>query len=449
MANMELIEAKTSTSSSVTFSSIPQTYTDLKLVCSTRQDGNADGNQLSITFNGSSSGYSRRLIFGYGSSYSTAGATSEAFARIAFAESSTYTSNTFNNFEIYIPNYTSANYKSFSSDAVSEGNTTTIYAQALYAGLWSNTAAITSLTISDDGSTGTNFASGSTFYLYGISNVTSTTKATGGIVSSDGTYWYHMFPYSSTFTPTQSLTADVLCIAGGGAANAGGGGAGGVLYSASQSLSTAQTITIGAGGAGVGGGYPVGPGGNGVNTSCGSLIATGGGGGGGYNDSPTTGAGSNGGSGGGAGTNGVTAGVTANAGTGTVGQGNNGGTSTFGSTAPYSGAGGGGAGGVGGTTAAANRAGLGGTGTVTFASWANATQTGVNNGYYAGGGGGGSYGVYSGSYPGTGGLGGGGAGAAGNAGTNGLANTGGGGGGGNAATSASGGSGLVIIRYAI
>jgi len=171
MANTyTLIAAKTSTSSSVTFSSIPQTYTDLKLVCSTRQDGNADGNQLSITFNGSSSNYSRKLIYGNGSNAYSSGGSSEAFARIAFAESSTYTANTFNNFEIYIPNYTSSNYKSFSSDAVSENNATGVYAQALYAGLWSNTAAITSLTISDDGATGTNFASGSTFYLYGISN---------------------------------------------------------------------------------------------------------------------------------------------------------------------------------------------------------------------------------------------------------------------------------------
>jgi hypothetical protein len=96
------------------------------------------------------------------------------------------------------------------------------------AGLWNNTAAITSLTIAVTGASQT---IGSTFYLYGISNVTSGSKATGGVVSSDGTYWYHTFPFSGTFTPTQSLTADYLVIAGGGGGgvhHGGGGGAGGL-----------------------------------------------------------------------------------------------------------------------------------------------------------------------------------------------------------------------------
>jgi hypothetical protein len=54
----------------------------------------------------------------------------------------TATANTFGNTEFYIPNYTSSNYKSFSVDGVTENNATAAF--ALYAGLWSNTAAITS-----------------------------------------------------------------------------------------------------------------------------------------------------------------------------------------------------------------------------------------------------------------------------------------------------------------
>ena len=438
---MELIGGPTggqisSATSSITFSNIPQTYTDLVLKVSARTTFSSTSD-FNIEPNGSAANLTGKRIYGTGTSVLSDSATWE------LTNGTDTTSNTFINTEVYFPNYASSNYKSFSSDGVMENNATFAYSYIM-SHLWANNTPISSLTIRSGAG---NFVEGSTFYLYGISNVTSTTKATGGIVSSDGTYNYHMFPFSGTFTPTTAISADVLVIAGGGGANAGGGGAGGVLYSASQSLSTAQTITIGAGGVGGTGGYPVGPGNNGGNSYCGSLTATGGGGGGGYNSSATLGAGNNGGSGGGAGTNAT--GGTANAGIGTSGQGNNGGVSTFGTTAPYSGAGGGGAGGVGGTTAAADRAGLGGIGTVTFASWANATQTGANNGYYAGGGGGGSYGLYSGSTPGTGGLGGGGACTAGNPGTNGLANTGGGGGGGNGGTGASGGSGLVIIRYAI
>jgi hypothetical protein len=174
MANTyTLIEAKTLASNTtvVTFSSIPSTYTNLLLKASTRQSGNADGNQMGIRFNGSSvSEYSRKLIYGDGSGAYSGSGSSESFARIAFAQSSTYTANSFNNFEIYIPNYTSSNYKSFSSDAVSENNATGVYAQALYTGLWSNNAAITSVTLSEYSGSGTDFVQYSTFYLYGIKN---------------------------------------------------------------------------------------------------------------------------------------------------------------------------------------------------------------------------------------------------------------------------------------
>ena len=174
MANTyTLIEAKTlgSNTTVVTFSAIPGTYTDLLVKASTRQSGNADGNQIGIRFNGSSaSEYSRKLLFGYGSGVGSSSGSSENFARVAFAQSSTYTANTFNNIEIYIPNYTSSNYKSFSTDAVSESNETSPYAQSFYAGLWSNTAAITSLSLSEYSGSGTDFVTNSTFYLYGIKN---------------------------------------------------------------------------------------------------------------------------------------------------------------------------------------------------------------------------------------------------------------------------------------
>jgi len=75
----------------------------------------------------------------------------------------TYTANTFASAEIYIPNYTSSNYKSLSVDFVGENNATTSY-QYFTAGLFSNTSAITSLVI--DGTD--NFVQYSTATLYGI-----------------------------------------------------------------------------------------------------------------------------------------------------------------------------------------------------------------------------------------------------------------------------------------
>lgn len=151
---------------SISFSSIPATYTDLVIVGSTRQDASSSGTQLSLTFNGVGSAYTRVQINADGTSAgSFTPGTSEATTRFTYDQSSTYTANVFNSFQIYIPNYASANYKALSTDGVTENNATTAY-MSLYANLWSNTAAITSVTIVD--SNASNFVQYSTASLYGI-----------------------------------------------------------------------------------------------------------------------------------------------------------------------------------------------------------------------------------------------------------------------------------------
>jgi hypothetical protein len=166
MANTyKLIEAKTlgSTAASVTFSSIPGTYTDLLVKISARGTQSAINQSYQMTFNGSSTtGLSMKRLYGTG-----AAASSDSTSNIE-ANGSTATSNTFSNEEIYIPNYLSSNAKSFSIDGVVENNATTAY-QLLYAGLWnpSTQAAITSIVFT--GLTGS-FVADSTFYLYGIKN---------------------------------------------------------------------------------------------------------------------------------------------------------------------------------------------------------------------------------------------------------------------------------------
>ena len=461
---MELIATKTATAdgtSSITFSSIPQTYTDLKLVWTGRNSRNVYvACYTLVQFNGSTSNYTYKTLqavgTGVASQDQTGTGVSTGFA-IGFTSNDNNTANTFGSNELYIPNYTSSNYKSVSGDGVSEDNSATT-GLLMTAGLWSDTAAITSITLTPSVGTTFDWINNSTFYLYGISNVTSGSKATGGIVSSDGTYNYHMFPFSGTFTPTTAISADVLVIAGGGGGGGGtyhasGGGAGGLLAFTSQSLTaTGYTVTVGAGGAG---GVGAAIGATGADSQFGSLTLVKGGGYGNYAPGGYGGGrnGGNGGSGGGGA--GISGGGGSSAGgSPTSGQGYAGGGNTF-TTGQfyYPGGGGGGAGGAG--QNATNQAANGGIG-LSYSTWANATQTGVN-GYYAGGGGGSVYtgaGSTSGTQGGTGGLGGGGNG--GNADTtaptSGIANTGGGGGGAerySSATGGSGGSGLVIIRYAI
>jgi hypothetical protein len=269
-------------------------------------------------------------------------------------------------------------------------------------------------------------------------------KATGGTVTDDGTYWYHTFTSSGTFTPLASLTADCLVIAGGGGGGGtnigGGGGAGGLLYSASQSLSvTPYTVTIGAGG--VGSTTLAAKGLNGSNSQFGSITASVGGGGGG---SSLNGPGASGGSGGG-GSN--SAGSTG--GSPTSGQGYAGGTSD--DNTMYPAGGGGGSGAVGTNGNGTNNARAGGSGLNTYSSFASATSTGAS-GYYAGGGASGAL-TPSGSLITTRTNGGGGFNSSTIANANGLVNTGSGAAGfsfdGGATTypAGTGGSGICIVRY--
>ena len=148
---------------SVTFSSIPATYTNLLVKASARQ-GSA-GTEMQLTFNGSASSFSNRRLYGTGS-VAASDTVGTAFVSNTQSNDGSFTANTFGNGEWYIPNYTSANYKSVSVDGVTENNATTALSM-LTAGLWSNTAAITSITLTAQIP---NFVQYSTFYLYGIKN---------------------------------------------------------------------------------------------------------------------------------------------------------------------------------------------------------------------------------------------------------------------------------------
>ena len=439
---------------SVTFANIPQSgYTDLKVVVSTRLS-NTDSPIL-VNFNGVTTGYSWRRIYGNGSTASSLSGTDGYFLH---GNTSSTTASTFSNAEFYVPNYTASQSKSISVDTALETNAT---AGELFmlAALWANNAAITSISLTP--LTGS-FVANSTFSLYGIAALGTTPaiapKASGGnVIATDGTYWYHAFLSSGTFVPQTNLSCDYLVVAGGGggAGQGGGGGAGGYRSFTSQSLSTTNyAVVIGAGGAG----GPAGTSGSGalgtkgIDSSFNSHTSTGGGLG--SNNFATASLGS-GGSGGAAGlldsTNSIGSGNTPST---SPSQGNNSGTTN--GTVRAAG-GGGGAGAVGGNGNSSN-AGAGGAGSNSLSTWATATGTGVS-GFYAGGGGGGSDdGSGFTAAGGTGGSGGGGAGCRGNstAGGNGVTNTGSGGGGSgntsgnvNTAAGGAGGSGIVIIRYPI
>jgi hypothetical protein len=169
MANptMTLIASNTVGSggvSNVTFASIPSTYTDLVVKISARTSYSNVFDTLGVLFNSSSTGFTYKELYGNGSS---AGSAANTVNICGYCNGATATSNTFANTEIYIPNYLSSNYKSYSTDSVIENNATSVLT-IIDALLWSNTAAISSINISSF--TSSTIQQYSTFYLYGIKN---------------------------------------------------------------------------------------------------------------------------------------------------------------------------------------------------------------------------------------------------------------------------------------
>lgn len=156
----------TSSQSSVSFTglgSYSSDYTDLLLRVSGRNTFVDTMRAAYLTFNGSTSSFTTFYLQGAGSGTPASG----SLARyLGGYNASTSTSNTFSSTDMYIPNYSSSNQKSFIIDHTSENNGTLAFA-SFQAGLWANTAAITSIAVAPDSS---DWASGSSFYLYGIKN---------------------------------------------------------------------------------------------------------------------------------------------------------------------------------------------------------------------------------------------------------------------------------------
>jgi len=151
---------------SVTFSSIPSTYTDLVLRGNARGDQATLSSYTRIRFNGSTTTYSKTIIDGgLGSISSSSQSSANSIENANGMPASTATASTFGSLELYIPNYTTAINHPISQFSVTEGNASA-YVNAI-AGLWSTASAITQIDILTNG--GGNFVSGSSFYLYGIS----------------------------------------------------------------------------------------------------------------------------------------------------------------------------------------------------------------------------------------------------------------------------------------
>ena len=211
-----------SASGAVGFSSIPSTYTDLVCIASIKM--NSGTPNINFYMNAiDSQSYSSTIIKGDGTS-ATSSRNANKYGSGGGAPIGEVTTE-WGTVTLQLNNYSNTTtYKTIlSRDTDSNGST------EAFVGLWrgstgSATQAITSITFYTAG----NFTGGSVT-LYGIANADTGALATGGVITYDSTYYYHTFGSSGTFTPKQSLTADILVVAGGGGGSGGGGGAGGLL----------------------------------------------------------------------------------------------------------------------------------------------------------------------------------------------------------------------------
>ena len=157
----------TSTEASVTFSSIPATYTDLALRLSARSSANSVDDLFYIRLNGvTTSLYSYSNISGDGSSSSSSRGSGSPLAFSYLLNGATSTASTFTNFELYIPSYTVSQSKPIGSFGARENNASSALLLAT-ASLFRSNPAISEITaLPGFGS----FVAGSSFYLYGIKN---------------------------------------------------------------------------------------------------------------------------------------------------------------------------------------------------------------------------------------------------------------------------------------
>lgn len=168
-ATYVLIASNTLSSSaaSVTFSSIPGTYTDLVVKWSARDTWSDYASGIFITFNATTTNYSDTHLTGLNGAATATSSRNSGAARLeGFSSAATATANTFSSGEIYIPSYTVSQNKPASTYTVAENNNANNAVVDIAAGLWQNTAVITEVKFSAR----TNFVTGSSFWLYGIKN---------------------------------------------------------------------------------------------------------------------------------------------------------------------------------------------------------------------------------------------------------------------------------------
>lgn len=171
MANtFTLIQSHTlgSNAAGVDFTSIPDTYTDLLLYFSTRNNTPVE-EWVQVGFNNSTSTYTDIIMWcDDGTLRSAITGDQPSFAGSLAQNGSA--SNTWSNNSYYIPNYQASIGKSMTGHSYQVSTSQSRSYWGFHGNKWANTAAITTINVKTRQSPNAAILAGSTFYLYGIKN---------------------------------------------------------------------------------------------------------------------------------------------------------------------------------------------------------------------------------------------------------------------------------------
>jgi hypothetical protein len=154
--------------STVTFSSIPSTYQHLQIRGIARTTASQDRESIKLTLNSDTgSNYARHSLWGSGSAVSAFGGASEAYVLLTDFAAANATASIFGTAVTDILDYKDTNkYTTVRSLGGVDLNAAVTVFDGLNSGLWMNTAAVNSITLTPF--SGSNFSQYSSFALYGI-----------------------------------------------------------------------------------------------------------------------------------------------------------------------------------------------------------------------------------------------------------------------------------------
>ena len=157
---IETIEVGAGGAASIEFTGIPQDGVSLVVALSLRTNGVPYVSNIVLDINDYATSASKKTLYGTGSSVS-----SSSTANAPWTSGAGSTASTFGSTNFYLSNYSGSTAKSISADGVFENNATAAF-QAIVAGLWNSTSAITGLRFTMEN--GTAWVQHSTASIYKI-----------------------------------------------------------------------------------------------------------------------------------------------------------------------------------------------------------------------------------------------------------------------------------------